>query len=100
MKAEILSSLCKLFDRYEIVETQGQIDKDYYSVNETIFTDGELKTNINGKGYIHIAEVKNATYLIFIDLEHKIYLSIYKYISDNMYKHIKQKLQILKNTLI
>ena len=33
-----LTELCKLFDRYEIVDTQMQIDKEYYALSENIFT--------------------------------------------------------------
>lgn len=94
-----INELCALFDRYEIVESQLDIDKEYYTIIDTIYTDGSVKTDINKDGYIHILSVYNASYLIFIDTEHKIYLRIYKHIDAAEFKYIKQKLQILKNKL-
>lgn len=94
-----INELCVLFDRYEIVESKLDIDKEYYTIIDSIYTDGSVKTDINKDGYIHILSVHNASYLIFIDTEHKIYLRIYKHIDTAKFKYIKQKLQILKNKL-
>ena len=94
-----LDELCGLFDRYEIVESQIEIDRELYTPKETIFTDGDYKSNITGNGYIHITCVKNATYLMLVDVEYKTYLRIYKYISDSKFKYIKQKLQFLKDVV-
>lgn len=94
-----LTELCSLFDRYEIVDTQAQIDREYYATLEDIYTDGDYKTNVTRDAYIHITSVQNASYLIFVDLESKIYLCIYKYVPETKYKLIKQKLRFLKTVL-
>ena len=94
-----LVDLCSLFDKHEIVNTQEEIDREYFATLDTIFTDGEYKTNVDSDAYIHITSVKNATYLIFVDIKYKIYICVYKYIADTKYKHIIQRLQILKNTI-
>lgn len=91
-----LVDLCNFFDRSEIVDTQMDIDRDYYVSIDTIFTDGEYKTTIGTDGYLQITSVHDATYLMFVDIEHKIYLCIYKYIPESKYKHILQRLQLLK----
>lgn len=94
-----LEQLCGLFDKYEIVDTQMKIDREYYSSSDVIHTDGDIKTSVNYDGYITIESVVNATYLMFMDLEQKIYLCVYKYVPKTQYKHIKQELQILKNKI-
>ena len=100
MNTMSIVDLCNLFDRSEIVDTQLELDREYYSSSDSIFTDGDYKTSIDdANGYIHITSVQNATYLIFIDVENKIYLCVYKYLPTNKYKFIKQKLQLLKNTI-
>ena len=91
--------LCSHFDRSEIVDTQLEIDRDHYASIDTIFTDGEYKTSIGDNGYLKISNVCNANYIMFIDLENKIYLCIYKYISVSKFKPILQRLQMLKNTI-
>lgn len=99
MKSATIMDLCALFDRYEIAETQSYIDREYYTVKETIFTDGEYDSHVTRDAYIKITSVRNANYLIFIDIEHKIYLCAYKYMPKTKYKFIKQKLQILKSMI-
>lgn len=94
-----LTELCSLFDRYEIVETQTQIDRRYYATTETAYSDGKIESTVGNDAYIHINSVHNATYLMFVDIEHKIYLCVYKYIPNSKYKVIRQQLQILKNII-
>ena len=95
-----INSLCSLFDRSEIVNTQVEIDnREYYASLDSIFTDGEYKTTVGSDAYIHISSVQNASYLIFVDIEYKIYLCVYKFLPTTKYKNIKQKLQILKNLI-
>ena len=93
-----LVDLCGLFDQYEIVDTQINIDRDFYSISEKIYTDGdELKTNVTQEAYIHITSVHNANYLMFIDRDHNIYICIYKYIPTTKYKEIVEQLHILRS---
>jgi hypothetical protein len=94
-----LENLCRLFDQYEIVDNQLQIDKDYFSAMENIYTDGESKTNISGEGYIHIAAVKKATYIIYADRKYNICLCIYKYTPETKYKQIIDRLNVLRDII-
>lgn len=99
MEQTTINDLCNLFDKHEIVELETQIDREYYASTDAIFTDGEIKSNITRDGYIHITSVKNANFLMFVDIEHNIYLCIYKYIFTTKFKYIRQKLQILRSRL-
>jgi hypothetical protein len=92
-----LENLCHLFDQYEIVDKQFQIDKDYFSAIENIYTDGKVKTNISAEGYIHINSVKDATYIIYADRKYNICLCIYKYIFETKYKEIIDKLNVIRD---
>ena len=94
-----LDDLCNLFDKYEVFDEVIQIDRSFYASTDAIYTDGKYKSNINKDGYIHITSIQNASYVIFIDIEHNTYLCIYKYIPQTKYKLIKQKLQFLKNKI-
>lgn len=94
-----LTDLCSNFDQYEIVEHQMQIDRSFYSISDIIYTDGELEKNINKTGYIHIRSVKNANYLMFIDMQHKLYLCIYQYIPKTKYKAILRGMHSLREVL-
>ena len=94
-----LSNLCKTFDKYEIVEAQIEIDREYYSTTNNIYSDGEVKSNIDRNGFIHITSVHNASYIFFIDLDNKIYLCIYKYIQESKFIEILQNFQLLIDTI-
>ena len=80
--------LKKHFDVFEIVDTSLDMDRDFLSVSEKMASDGNIESNINSKGYIHITSVKNATYLMFIDTEHNLYCCVYKYIPTTKFKEI------------
>ena len=100
MRRMELMDLCSLFDRSEIVDSQTQIDREYYASTDTIYSDGEVKTNVTRDAYIHITSVRGVpNYLMFVDIESKIYLCVYKYIPATKYKIIRQQLQILKTQL-
>ena len=94
-----INDVCELFDLYEIVDAQMQIDRDYYASTDAIYTDGKYEYNVTRDAYIHITSVKNATFIMFLNMENEIYLCIYKYIPEEMFKIIKQKLQFLKNKI-
>lgn len=94
-----LDNLCSLFDEYEVVDTQIQIDSEYYSSSEVIYSDGEIISGINGEGYIHIKEVHNANYIMFVTIGKKLYICLYKYIPEVKYKEIIGKLNILKKSI-
>lgn len=94
-----LEKLCSKFDRAEVVNTQMQLDRVYYASTDTIYSDGNIKTSIRDDGYIRIDSVQDANFVIFVDLENKIYLCIYNYTPENKYKLILQKLRLLKNII-
>lgn len=96
-----IDELCKLeFEQYEIVDSKVDIDKEYWSSSDMIFTDGEIKSNINREGYIHITSVKDANYVMFADRDNIPYICVYKYIYDNMFKEIIDKANILKERIL
>lgn len=94
-----LTELCNKFDQYEIVDTQIQIDRKFYSIHENIFTDGTISTSMSSKGYVRIDSTHDANYLMFIDTQHKIYLCIYKYISETKFKEILRNKSTLRKIL-
>ena len=96
-----VNEVCAYFDRYEIVDTQIEIDREYYSAmgESSIYTDGEFKCNVNRDGYIHITSVQNASYIIFVDREYKTCLCIYKHIPDITCKYIIENLHLLQNKI-
>lgn len=94
-----LNELCSLFDEYEIVDTQIQVDREYYSSSEFIYSDGEVISNINNEGYIHITAAHRANYIMFIGINKRIYICIYKYTSKTEYKEISCKLDKLKKSI-
>lgn len=91
-----LTDLCSLCGQYEIVDTKSQLDKDYYSYSNIIYSDGHVKSHINSEGYIHITNVENADYIMFIGIDYSIYLGIYHRTPDTKYKEIIDNLNKLK----
>lgn len=92
-----LINLCQLCDQYEIVDTKPQLDRDYYSHSNSIYSDGRVISHINSEGYIHITNVEDADYIMFAGINHAIYLGIYKYTPEVKYKEILDRLNRLKN---
>lgn len=93
-----IAELCNLFDRYEVVDTKMQLDREYYSNTNTIYSDGNIKTSIGKDAYVRVS-VYDANYVMFVDIENKIYLCVYRYIPTTKFKQIKQELQLLKNEI-
>lgn len=94
-----LNNLSRLFDQCEIVDTQMQIDKDYFATVNNIYSDGEFKTNITREGFIHINSVKNASYIIYVDRKYNICACIYKYALETIYKEIIDRLNALRDVV-
>lgn len=94
-----LANLCRLFDQCEIVDTQIQIDKDYFATIENIYSDGNFKTNVTREGFIHITSVKDANYIMYIDRQYHICACIYKYTLETSYKEIIDRLNGLRDVL-
>jgi hypothetical protein len=91
-----INELCTHFDKHEIVNTQLEIDRDYYAVMDAIYSDGEIKSHITREGYIHITSVHDASYIIFVDRDYEICLCVYKYIPDIMCKYIMENLHAVQ----
>lgn len=93
-----VNEVCTYFDLHQIVDTQLEIDREYYSAmgESSIYTDGQIKTHVTREGFIHITSVKDATYLIFADRDYNTCLCVYKYIPDITCKYIMENLNLLK----
>lgn len=91
-----LNEVCACFDQYEIVDTQIEIDREYYAAMQITYSDGEVKSHITREGYIHITSVYNASYIIFVNREYETCLCVYKYIPDIMCKYIIENLHALQ----
>lgn len=91
-----INELCSHFDKHEIVNTQLEIDRDYYAAMSAIYSDGEVNSHINREGHIHITSVHNASYIIFVDREYDTCLCVYKYIPEIMCKYIIENLHTLQ----
>lgn len=94
-----VNEVCEYFDLSEIVNTQMDIDRDYYSAIGKVYTDGIVKSHITREGYIHITSVKDATYFIFLNREYQTCLCVYKYIPDITCKYIIENLHLLKSKI-
>jgi hypothetical protein len=89
----------KYFDVFEVVDNHLDLDREFFSVSEKIFSDGEIKSSVNRAGYIHITSVQNATYVTFIDTERNLYCCVFKYIPTTKFKEIMRNAGILKRII-
>ena len=92
----ILSNICSMFDSYDVVEKASQIYGPLYASSEHIFTDGTYHSHINKNGYIEIYEIADANYIMFLDQTDAIYIKLYKYTPETMYKEIINNLNMLR----
>lgn len=83
-----LLNLCSLADSYYIAELKGELNQDYFSSSDLIYSDGTFDHHINKDGYIKITNLQGANYILFMDQSGNIFLSIYKYTSEPKYKEI------------
>ena len=91
-----LINLCAMADSYYIAEHKAEINQNYLSSSELIYTDGECEHHINRDGYIEISNITNANYIVFMDQAGNVFLSIYKYILDVKYKDVLDALNQLR----
>jgi len=95
----ILDNVCKLFDVYEVTDVKNNIGgREYLSLLESVYSDGSVEKSVGSDGYIHIKSVKDAEYILFVDVNHMFYLNIYKYTHEMKYKEIINNLNALKET--
>lgn len=83
-----LSNVCAISDTYYIAENKLELNQEYLSSSELIYTDGNYNSHINKDGYIKIFDVYDANYLVFIDESGNLFLAVYKFIADIKFKDI------------
>ena len=89
----------KYFDLFEVVDNHLDLDREFFSVSENLFSDCEIKSNVNREGYIHITSIQNATYIMLIDTEHNLYCCVFKYIPTTKFKEIIRNAGVLKRII-
>lgn len=95
-----LRNLCKMFDVASIVEKQSQVSGKFTASSENIYSDGHVHQRINSEGYIEITKIDgNPNYVIFLDRNGEIFIQIYKYTPDTLYKRIIDDLNKLCDEL-
>ena len=95
-----LQEICSQFDIYEIVDTLAELeDRDYYTSYDKIFIDGAYDISPNKEGFIHIHNVKDASYIIIIDKYKKTYIRVYKYIAESKFKPIYDACKLLRDII-
>ena len=83
-----LLNVCAIADIYYIAENKLELDQEYLSSSELIYSDGTFSHHINKDGYIKIFDIYDANYLVFIDQNGNLFLAVYKFIADNKFKDI------------
>ena len=78
-----LEDVCGLFDSFYIANTQTQMNKHYIAISSVIFSDGGYHKDAHKDGYIHITDIDDASYIIFINTNKELYLAVYKYASES-----------------
>ena len=98
-----LENLCDLFDDHVIFDKQSDLNNDdYYASSSKIITDGKYHSTINRNGYIHITSVEGETpdtmanYIMFLGQNGLLFLAIYRYCPEHLYKDIVKNLNILR----
>ena len=91
-----LKDLRCLADQCYIAEYKAELNKKYIASSEDIFTDGTNTHYVDSEGYVIIKEV-DAEYIIFLDIDSKVYLGIYKYIQDSKFKEILDGINTLRH---
>lgn len=93
-----LNNLCDLFDASYIADHKSELNNGYIASSELIYSDGKFTSHINAEGYIEITSVSTeSNYLIFIDNNGDIFLSVYKYLAETKFKEIIDDLNILRS---
>lgn len=100
-----LDNVCDLFDDFIVYDKQSQLDDEYYASSSNIHSDGKFHKEVNKNGYLHIKSVEGATpdtmanYIMFLNQTGKIFLAIYKYCPEPLYKEIINNVNNLRKQL-
>lgn len=89
-----LNPILQYADSYIIADHRSEIEvAEHISISSSIYTDGQYKYHIDSAtGYIHITELKFASYLAYIDIHNKVYIHIYREVHEEFFKIITDSL--------
>ena len=88
-----------LFDNYYIADTQAALNQEYIANSSSIYCDGTYDHHVKSDGYIKIYNISNtANYIIFLDKNGDLFISIYKYIDEAKFKQIVDYLNDLRKS--
>lgn len=87
--------------QYSIAEYRTEIENHEHIASSTeIYTDGEYSKHIDPEtGYVHIENLRNVTYIMYLDANSMIYLHAYKFISEHNLKVISDGIKSLKKSI-
>ena len=84
----MLQNICDLVDSYYIVDKAEKLNSTYLASSTQIYSDGDFNQHVGSDGNVHISNVINANYIMFLDQNKNIYIAIYRYIYDSKFKEI------------
>lgn len=91
-----LRNLCSMFDVSSIVDKQSQVSNTFIASSEVIFSDGIVHHHINKEGYIEITGIEGEpNYVMFMDQGGEVFINIYRYTPETLYKEIIDNLNKL-----
>ena len=84
-------------DSYYIANHKFEFEAvEYITSYDMIITNGTYNKEIDQKtGYLTIKNLRDADYIIYLDTEGKIVLSIYKHIPENLIKNVQDGIKLL-----
>lgn len=94
-----LEEVCSLFDGYYIANSTLQMNKKYIALSSIIYSDGSYTKDAHRDGYVHIENIRDASYIIFINANEEIYLAVYKYIPESKLADVEVKFKELRSLL-
>lgn len=94
-----LENLCDLFDSHEIVDKKDALSKVYVASSSIIYSDGEFDQYVDKDGYVRITNITDAMYIMFLDIEGDLFISIYKYIPETHYKEVIDRMNKIRNQM-
>lgn len=95
----LLQNVCSFTDSYYIAEYRSELNQDFYASSEMIYTDGTYDHEITCDGYIHIKNLYNADYILFLDKSSELFLGVYKHIHEVKFKEIVYGINTLRKEM-
>ena len=86
---------------YSIAEYRREIESHKHIASSTeIYTDGDYSKRVDPEtGYVHIENLHNVSYIMYLDANGTIYLHAYKHISEHNLKIITDGIKSLKKSI-